>query len=177
MAKLPRPEIRTELERVRADLHQLLDSATPADLERRSDGTRWTNEQLLFHMVFGYMVVQRLLFLVRLFGWLPPGVSRGYARLLDAGTRPFDWINYRGSCAAARVYNRRRMGAKLDRVIASLRCSLAAATEADLARGMYFPTRWDPCFTEYMTLEEVFRYPAKHYDFHRKQLTLSSLRG
>ena len=33
-------------------------------------GTRWTNEQLLFHMVFGYMIVQRLLILVRVFSRL-----------------------------------------------------------------------------------------------------------
>lgn len=33
-------------------------------------------------------------------------------------------INYYGSCAAALVYNRHRMGAKLDRVIASLQHNL-----------------------------------------------------
>ena len=34
-------------------------------------GTRWTSEQLLFHMVFGYMIVQRLLILVKVFSRLP----------------------------------------------------------------------------------------------------------
>ena len=34
-------------------------------------GTRWTNEQLSFHMVFGYMIVHRLLILVKLFSRLP----------------------------------------------------------------------------------------------------------
>ncbi|MFB4320582.1 hypothetical protein [Actinomadura sp. 21ATH] len=49
----------------------MLNEAAAADLARRSDGTRWTNEQLLFHMMFGYLVVLRLLVLVRLIGRLP----------------------------------------------------------------------------------------------------------
>jgi hypothetical protein len=45
--------IHDELERVRADLHRLVAEATAAELRRRTDGTRWTNQQMLFHMVFG----------------------------------------------------------------------------------------------------------------------------
>ena len=41
-----------------------------------------------------------------------------------SATRLFHSINYYGSCAAALVYNRHRMGAKLDRVIASLQHNL-----------------------------------------------------
>jgi hypothetical protein len=40
--------------------------------------------------------------------------SRVYANILDAATNPFHIINYYGSCAAALVDNRRRMGAKLE---------------------------------------------------------------
>ena len=65
-------------------------------------------------MVFGYMVVQRLLVFVRIFSRLPDPVSRVYANILDAATNPFHFINYYGSCAAALVDNRRRMGAKLE---------------------------------------------------------------
>ena len=61
-------------------------------------------------MVFGYMIVQRLLILVKVFNRLPDGVSRSFARLLNAATKPFDVINYYGSGSAALVYNRRRMG-------------------------------------------------------------------
>lgn len=60
-------------------------------------------------MVFGYMVVRALLPLVKIFGRLPPAVGRGFARLLNAGTPPFDVVNYWGSRAAARLFNRRRM--------------------------------------------------------------------
>ena len=42
-----------ELERARLDFRHLLDNATSAELRAGSDGTKWTNEQLLFHMLFG----------------------------------------------------------------------------------------------------------------------------
>ncbi|MBV6761411.1 DinB family protein [Rhodococcus opacus] len=167
-----RPEIAADLERARRSLHELLGSASPGDFDRRSNGTRWTNEQPLFHMVFGYMVVRRLLVLVRVFSRLPDRVGRGFARVLDAGTPLFHQVNYLGSCAAATVFNRRRMGRQCDRVIAALQRSLARETDANLRRSMAFPVRWDPFFTETMTLEQVYRYPGKHFDFHRHQLTL-----
>jgi len=52
--------------------------------------------------------------LVRIFSRLPDPVSRVYANILDAATNPFHIINNYGSCAAALVDNRRRMGAKLE---------------------------------------------------------------
>ena len=156
-----RAALADDLERARGKLHRLLADAEREDgWTKPTRGTRWTNEQLLFHIVFGYMVVQRLLLLVRVLGRFPDGVSRVYARALDAGARPFDLINYYGSCAAALVYNRHRMGAKMDRVIASLHRSIARSTDEALLRGMHFPTRWDPFFKDYMTLEDVYRIPA-----------------
>jgi len=166
--------VHAELDRARDDFRWLLDQASEADLARPTNGTRWDNEQLLFHMLFGYMIVRRLLGLVRLFGRLPVGASRGYARLLDAGSRPFDLINYLGPCAAVHIYGHRRIAAKLDRVIASLHRRLDQETSADLARGMYYPARWDPFFDDYMTLADIYRYPTQHYDFHRRQLTLGA---
>lgn len=168
-----RKAVHDELDRVQQDFHRLLQAATRADLTRRTDGTRWTNEQLLFHMLFGYMVVRALLPLIRIFGWLPRGAGRTFARLLNAGARPFHLINYLGPCGAVHVYGAGRMEAKLDRVVTGLRRSLDTRSSADLARGMHFPTRWDPFFSDYMTLAELFRYPTQHYDFHRRQLTFS----
>ncbi|WP_054248861.1 DinB family protein [Rhodococcus opacus] len=167
-----RAAIAADLERARRALHDLLAHASPEDFDRRSDGTRWTNEQLLFHMVFGYMVVRRLLVLVRVFSRLPDQISRGFAWALDAGTPVFHQVNYFGSWAAATVFDRRRMGRQCDRVIAKLQRSLAKESETDLRRSMAFPVHWDPFFTETMTLEQVYRYPGKHFDFHRDQLTL-----
>jgi len=167
-------EIAADLKRACVDFHGLLAQADRNDAwTKPTHGTRWTNEQLLFHMVFGYMIAQRLLILVKAFSRLPDQVSRVFARLLNAATRPFDVVNYYGSCAGALLYDRRRMGAKMDRVIAALQRKLARESDDALYRGMHFPTRWDPFFKDYMTLEGVYRYPGKHFDFHKRQLTVS----
>lgn len=154
------------------ELELWLAAASDADLRRRSAGTRWTNEELLFHMVFGYMVVQALLPLVRMFAALPAPYSRGFARMLNAGTVPFDVVNYLGSKAAARVFNRKRMAAKLRRVTRSLERRLEGESAASLARGMSFPDRWDPFFTPWMPVADVYAYPILHFDFHAAQLSL-----
>jgi hypothetical protein len=56
--------------------HHLLDHATGAGLRRRSNGTKWANEQLLFHMLFDYLITRALLPLARIFGRLPSGASK-----------------------------------------------------------------------------------------------------
>ncbi|MFC7339870.1 DinB family protein [Saccharopolyspora griseoalba] len=160
------------MERARASFHELLSGASGAELLRMSNGTRWTNEQLLFHMLFGYMIVRRLVVLVRVFGALPARVSRGFAALLNASTKPFDAINYWGSRGGPKVFGPRSMAAKMDRVIDGLHRRLDAESEADLRRGMHCPTRWDPFFVDFMTLADVYHFPTQHFDFHQRQLTL-----
>jgi DinB family protein len=168
-----RRDLAADLERARADFHYLLSIAAESEWSKPTSDTRWSNEQLLFHMVFGYMVVQRLLILVRVFSRLPDWASRGYAKVLNTATTPFHEINYYGTCMAASFYNRKRMGAKMDRTIAALQRSLARANDDALERGMHFPRKWDPYFRDFMTLAEVYRYPGQHYDHHRRQLTLA----
>lgn len=172
---IDRAEITADLERARVSFHRLLADAERNDAwNKPTQGTRWNNEQLLLHMVFGYMLVQRLLLLVPLLSRLPESINRAYARILDAATTPFHAINYYGSCAAALYYNRHRMGVKLDRVIASINRRLAKESDDALHRGMHFPTGWDPFFADYMTLEDVYRYPGRHFDFHARQLILNA---
>jgi hypothetical protein len=161
-----RAAIAREMDEARAQLHSLLAATDAADLRRRSDGTRWTNEQLLFHMVFGYLVVRALLPLVRVVSRLPSPVGRGWAALLNSASRPFHVVNYWGSVGAARVFNHSRMGVLADRTIGALQRTLEREPEGALHRGMPFPTGWDPYFG-YMTL-------AEH---HRRQLTLGGAVG
>jgi hypothetical protein len=170
---LDRAAVRAEMERARLDFGRLVGEATPADLRRPSDGTRWTNQQLLFHMLFGYLIVRALLILVRAFGLLPDGASKAFARLLDSACRPFGLINYLGSCAGARIIPPRRMTAMLDHAMAALDKHLQRETGSALRRGMHFPTTWDPFFAGYMTLAAIYRYPTQHFRFHQRQLTLS----
>jgi hypothetical protein len=165
-------EILAQYRRARADLEKWLAAATAADLGRKSNGTKWTNEELLFHMVFGYMVVRALLPLVHLISRLPTPVGNAFASLLNAGTRPFDVINYWGSKSAARYFNQRRMARKLDTTINAITRRLEHESPASLSRSMPFPDRWDPFFAPTMTLNDVYAYPTKHFDFHARQLSL-----
>jgi hypothetical protein len=81
-----------------------------------------------------------------------PGLSRvdGHppftlaAHLLNAATKPFDAINFLGSYAAGHTVSPERMVVMLDHVIAKLHRRLDTEAESELARGMYYPTRWDP---------------------------------
>jgi DinB superfamily len=160
------------MEQARSTFARLLADASPADLRRGSRGTRWTNEQLLFHMLFGYLIVRALLPLVKLMGRLPDPIIVRFAWLLDGAAAPFHAINYGGSCAGAVVFGHRRMGRRMDRVIMSLQRHLDRESDGSLALRMRFPARWDPFFTESMTVADVYHYGTEHFEFHRQQLTL-----
>ncbi|MFG1645629.1 DinB family protein [Amycolatopsis sp. NPDC049252] len=153
-------------------MHGLLADASPTDLRRLSDGTRWTNEQLLYHMVFGYLIVRVLLPLVRGVSRLPAPVGEAFAATLDAGTRPFDVVNFWGAVGGAKVFDHRRMASLLDRVVAALHRRLETETEAGLQRGMAFPPRWNPFFKDRMSVLDVYHFATQHFDFHARQLTL-----
>lgn len=127
---------------------------------------------MLWHMVFGYLIVWRLLPGVRVFGRLPDGYSRRFAAALNAGTRPFHVINYLGGCGGALVFHGPRLTRLLDRTVDRLHRRLDDETEETLGRQMHFPVQWDPFFADTMTVADVFHYGTQHYDFHRAQLTL-----
>lgn len=167
-----RAAIVADLTGCRDDLYALIAYATPERLRARSSGTRWTNEQLLFHMVFGFLVVRRLLPLVRVMSALPLWAGRAFSRLLEAGQVPFHWVNYAGSASGALVFNHARMGRLCDHTINHLVVSLEREPEQRLRRGMPFPTSWDPYFRPFMTLAQVYEYPVLHYAHHRAQLAL-----
>jgi hypothetical protein len=167
-----RQAVGEEMESARLTFHRLLDSMSLADLRRPTIGTKWNNEELLFHMMFGYLIVASLIPMVRLFSRLPRKFSKFFAMLLNSVTGPFNTVNYRGSRLGARVYNHSRMGAKFDKTIASLERRLSRENDAGLGRGMHFPARWDPFFKDYMTLAELYHYPTQHFTFHSRQLSL-----
>lgn len=167
-----RDSVHDELERARLTFHALVANASPHALNRRTNGTRWTNEQLLFHMVLGYGVVRVLLPLVSFMARLPKAVSRAWASALNAGTGPFHAVNYVGPCVAVRVFHGARLIRLMDGVIASLHRHLDAESGARLARAMHFPVDWDPFFRDSMTVLEVLHYGTEHFEFHRGQLTL-----
>jgi hypothetical protein len=169
-----RRSIHAELDHARTRLEELQAAASPADLRRRTDGTRWTNRQMLFHMVFGYVLVLRLLPLVRFFGRLPARYGRAFSAVLQAGTRPFHVVNYLGSCAGAMVFHGDRLTGLCDRTLAALHRRLDMETDEALGRTMHFPVGWDPYFRDTMTLREVYHFGTQHFDFHARQLTFGN---
>jgi hypothetical protein len=164
--------VHNELERARLAFHTLVAEASPLALRRRTNGTRWTNEQLLFHLVLGYGVVRVLLPLVHVMARLPDPVSRAWASGLNAATRPFHAINYLGPCVAVRLVHGPRLIRLMDRVVSGLHRSLDAESAVSLRRSMHFPVDWDPFFRDSMTVLAVYHYGTEHFEFHRGQLTL-----
>lgn len=93
--------------------------------------------------------------------------------MLNKATRPFDVVNYAGSALGGTFLAPQRMGVMFDRVIAAPHRRLDAETDTDLARGMHYPTRWDPFFQDFMTLADAYRFLTQHFNFHRDQLTFT----
>ena len=173
-AGMDRQAVHGELEEARTAFFTLLNGASDEDLRRQSAGTRWSNKQLLFHMLLGYLIIRALRNLVVVFSRLPEPVGRNYARILNAATVPFDTVNFAGAWLAGQVLPRRVLLSMFDHVITALHRRLDKESEATLARSMNYPTRWDPFFRDVMTLADVYHYPTQHFDFHRAQLTLDA---
>ena len=165
--------VHNEMERARLTFGDLVRQATPVDMRRRSNGTRWTNRQLLFHMLFGYLIVRTLMPLVHGFGRLPVGWSRRFAATLNVGQRPFHLINYVGSFGGGQILPRAVMTVLMNRTIRALQGKLARETEQTLALTMHFPASWDPYFRDTMSVFDVYHYGTQHFDHHRRQLTLA----
>ena len=115
---------------------------------------------MLWHMVFGYLIVWRLLPGVRLFGRLPDGYSRRFAAALNAGTRPFHVVNYLGGWGGALVFHGPRLIRLLDRTVDQLHRRLDTETEDSLDGRMHFPVQWDPFFADTMTVADLL--PLRH---------------
>src|SRR3954465_10761149 len=116
---MDRNEISAELRRVQSDFDQLVSRATAADLVRRSAGTRWTNRQLLYHMVFGYLIVRTLMPLVHLLGCR--GWSRRFATVLNACRGPFHAVNYLGRGGGGQIVPPAATVTLMERTLRALR--------------------------------------------------------
>jgi|SRR5882757_1308783 len=171
---MDRHAVHEELELARENFRALLESASNADLRRRSSGTRWNNKQLLFHMLLGYLLIRTLRPLMLMFARLPAWVNSSFAWLLNTAAPPFHVINFAGAWLAGSVLSRRQLKWLFDRTAVALHHQLDAETETTLARGMRFPTRWDPFFRDVMTVADIYHYATQHYDFHSQQLTVSA---
>src|SRR5215218_8843795 len=169
--QVTREEMRRELEIVRTKFHLLLDSLSEQDFQRQSLNPGWTNGEILAHMTFGFMILNVLLAMARFWGRLPKGSSKWFAWLLNTFTPLFNWFNRLGARGQGKVFTYSRVGKIFDWVYVSLLRKLESIKDDEWARGMYYPTKWDSNFDEFMTLERLFYYPITHLRFHLKQIT------
>lgn len=140
------------------------------DWRRRSHNPGWTNGEILAHMAFGFVIANALLPMALFWGRLPNSWSRPLAWILNASTGPFNRVNAFGGRMQGRIFTLGQIGTVYDRATASLLKRVAATRDAGWEHGMHFPTRWDPNFREFMTLEQLFRYPVVHFRFHLGQI-------
>jgi hypothetical protein len=78
-ARTIKDEIYRELKATRADFHSLLASLSAEDFQKQSLNPGWTNCEILAHMTFGFMILNVLLPMARLWGRLPKGSSKWFA--------------------------------------------------------------------------------------------------
>jgi hypothetical protein len=116
------------------------------------------------------MILRSLIPLVRGFGRLPKQYSKLFSNALDVSTPLFNRVNAFGAGGGGMVFDRRRLGKRFESTYRSLLRMLDTIGDDEWDKGMYYPTRWDPLFDEYMTLEKLFHYPVIHFRFHRDQL-------
>lgn len=166
-----RASIRSELDATRAGFHALLDEITPENLARRSHNPGWTNGEVLFHITLGFILIPVLVPILRVFGRLPRRYSKTFAAVLNSGTRPFNAINGLGPRIGTKLLSGRRLGDQYDRSHRAILRIVDSLPDREWSRGMYYPTRWEPLFADYMLLEDVLRFPSLHFRFHQDQLS------
>ncbi len=164
--------VRLELENTRYRFREILDSLSKEDWYKKSQFPAWTNGELLFHMAFGFIILSTLINLVLFWSRLPKTYSKLFADYLNFFTDAFEWIDVFGPHIGAKIFSYQSIGRKYDRVHFSILRKLNSIKEDDWQKGMYYPTKWDPLFSEYMTVEGVFHYMTRHFDYHLKQMSL-----
>ena len=167
---MKRAEILAQLAGARESFHTLVDSLSESDFQKPSLNPGWTNGEIIAHMMFGYLVINVLIPMARLWGRLPRGSSKWFAALLNTLTGPFNWVNALGARGQGKVFTHQRIIKIFDRVYISLTGKINSIRDDEWERGMYYPTKWDEDFAEFMTLEKLFHYPVRHFNFHLKQI-------
>jgi hypothetical protein len=166
-----------ELEAIRLVFHALLDSLSDEELQKPSANAAWTNQQLLFHMVYGFFLLPSLIGIVLLFSRLPSSASKRYAALLNRWVKPFNAINALGPQGGGRILTRHGLRQGFAWAHARIVKRVQALPEAAMQRGMYYPAQWDPLLRDYMTLAEILRFPMIHFYFHIDQIARDPARA
>lgn len=165
-----REEIRLEFETARLKFHTILSSLSEQDFKKQSLNPGWSNGEILAHVTFGFIVINVLLAMARLWGKLPKDSSKWFAWLLNSFTGIFNWFNMIGARGQGKIFTYQRIGKIYDRVHFSLLKKIDTIKDDEWEHGMYYPTEWDSTFDDFMTLDMLFRYPISHLNFHLQQI-------
>ena len=169
------PDPRADLEWIARDYAAILRSAHSEELDLPTNGTRWTNRQLLFHVLLGQRITRMVIVVMGVFSRLPPGASRLWSAGMSAATPLYHRINFLGPLVGARLVGSANLERQMESVTAQILRFQAKATPHDLHRGMTVASSWDPYFTDWMDRADVLAWAPKHYRHHRQQLTLTTL--
>ena len=168
-----RTRLKAELLAAHQEFHAMAAAIPEHGWAAPSNNPGWTNGQVLFHVLLGFLLVPPLARLLVLFGHLPRSWGRAFAGLLNLATPLFHRINALGPRAAARTLGRAGVLRRFDQVHAGILKRLAKVQPRQWTLAMAYPTRWDPRFRNEMRLEDLFLYPVSHLRHHRSQMRAS----
>ncbi len=109
---LSRQAILDELDAAQVEFRLLIEAMSNDDLRRKTMGTRWTNRELLFHMLFGYLIVRTLLWFCVVLSRLAPGATKSAAATLDGLVKTLQLDQLPGVCHRRQARNATPDGAK-----------------------------------------------------------------
>jgi hypothetical protein len=150
--------------------HNLSDNLNEEDRKKPSLNPGWTNGEILAHILFGFIILNALLPLVKVFSITPRITGKAFAGFLNLMIGPFNFINAIGARLQGKVFVGSRLEKLYDQVIKSLINKALSMRAQNWSLGMYYPTKWDSNFPDYMTIEKLFNYPIIHQQFHIKQI-------
>ena len=96
---------------------------------------------LIFYLDF--IILNALLPMARIWGRFPRASSKPFARLLNAFTLPFNWINALGARGQGKVFTYIRIRKLYDGTYHNLLRKIDTIKDDEWDRGMYYPTRSD----------------------------------
>lgn len=79
-----RERVRTELELAHRRFHALLDLFSEAEWVAPSRNPAWTNGQLIYHMLFAFVLIPALFWMIKFWSSLPACYSRRFAQIRQA---------------------------------------------------------------------------------------------
>src|SRR5574339_401945 len=106
----PAKEIRILFDSTHDEFHALLESISEEDWKKQSLNSRWSNGEIFAHILFGFIILNALLPMARIWGKFPKETSRPFAQFLNFVTKPFNWINALGARVQGKIFTYRNIG-------------------------------------------------------------------